>query len=395
MKMLFVIAIALIFGASFIWLADFEPGFVLLQYGSWTVESTLIVLLVAMFLLFFSAYYAFRSLVLLGQSPSKFKAWNKAQKQKRASHALTQGLIMLEEGRWAQAERVLLRYVSHSDTPLLHYLAAARTAQKQNAPDRRDNYLKMAHESTEGADIAVGVVQAELQLAAGQKEQALATLQHLRDMSPKHPYILQLLNSLYQDMEEWQSVQAVLPDLRKRHVLENKEVKSLGEDAFIGQLTSAVEKQDWLHFDQVWQQVPARSKQSEPFLMIHVKGLLKQGEQAQALSEIEHFMRKGWSEPLIRYYGEIEHGDMLKRLATAETWRKRHPDSAGLLLTLGCLAKANKLWTKAEEYLEASLQRAPKGETYHALARVMVAQGKDQEASIAYKNGLTLMLEAN
>jgi HemY protein len=128
--------------------------------------------------------------------------------------------------------------------------------------------------------------------------------------------------------------------------------------------------------------------------VIHVKGLLKQGEQQQALSEIEQFMRKGWSESLIRYYGEIEHGDMLKRLATAETWRKRHPDSAGLLLTLGCLAKANKLWTKAEEYLEASLQRAPKGETYQALARVKVAQGKEQEASTAYKNGLTLMLEA-
>jgi HemY protein len=395
MKTLILIAIALLFGAAFIWFADFEPGFVLLQYGAWTLETSLIVLFVGMFLLFFTLYYFFRSLVLLRQSPSRLKRWSRSQRQKRANHALTRGLITLEEGRWAEAERILLRFARDSETPLLHYLAAARAAQKQDASSRRDNYLKLAHETTTGADIAVGVVQAELQLAAGQKEQAIATLQHLREMAPKHPYVLQLLNQLYQDMQEWQSVQAVLPDLRKRHVLENAEVKSLSQEVMIGQLHAAMEKQDWRQFDLLWSQSPSSFKHNEATLIPYVKGLMMQGEMERAKQLIEQFMRKAWSETLASFYGQLQGVDVLKALATAEHWLSAHKDNAVLLLTLGRLAQANKLWMKAEDYLKQSNQIAPKGETFAVLAEVKSAQGKQEEAAEAYQSGLRLMLTAS
>ena len=71
-----------------------------------------------------------------------------------------------------------------------------------------------------GADIAVGVVQAELQLDADQKEQALATLQHLREVSPKHPYVLQLLQNLYSEMNQWQG--------RARCLTRSKKTQSVG-----------------------------------------------------------------------------------------------------------------------------------------------------------------------
>tara|TARA_A100001391_G_scaffold70648_1_gene45125 strand:- start:16007 stop:17203 length:1197 start_codon:yes stop_codon:yes gene_type:complete len=392
MKMLIIIALALALGVAAIWAADFEPGFVLLQYGQWSLETSLVVFTAIYVILVVAGYLALRSLILLRQTPKRISAWKTTQRQKRANRALTRGLITLEEGRWTEAERTLVRHATHSETPLLHYLAAARAAQKQQAPERRDNYLRLAHETTEGADIAVGVVQAELQLSAGQKEQALATLQHLREMAPKHPYVLQLLQSLYQDMEQWQEVQSVLPDLRKRHVLERKEVASLDQEAAVGQLETALVKQDWQRMSEVWEKSSSKSRQTEAMLVPYVNGLIEQQQEEQAIAQIEQYMRHNWSEKLVYIYGVLTQGDVLARLATAEKWLKAYPDNACLLLTVGRLAAANELWTKAEEYLQQSIRLGAKGETYQVLAEVQLAQDKKEAAADTYKQGLLLML---
>lgn len=395
MKMLIIIALALALGVAAIWAADFEPGFVLLQYGQWSLETSLVVFTAIYILLVVAGYLALRSLVLLKQTPKRINAWKTTQRQKRANRALTRGLITLEEGRWTEAERILVRHATHSETPLLHYLAAARAAQKQQAPERRDNYLRLAHETTEGADIAVGVVQAELQLSAGQKEQALATLQHLREVAPKHPYVLQLLQSLYQDMDQWQEMQSVLPDLRKRHVLERNEVAALDQEAAVGQLQMALAKQDWQKMAEVWEKSSSKARQTEAMLVPYVNGLIQQDQEERAIVQIEQFMRNNWSNKLVYLYGVLTQGDLLARLATAEKWLKANPDNACLLLTVGRLAKANQLWTKAEEYLQQSIRLDAKGETYQVLAEVQLALDKNEAAADTYKQGLTLMLSSD
>ncbi|PHS70031.1 MAG: heme biosynthesis protein HemY [Methylophaga sp.] len=393
MKILIIIALALIAGASLMWLAEYESGFVLLQYGSWSLETSLIIFVVAFLILVVAAYLTLRSLVFVKQTPQKLADWRLSRRQHRAGQALTRGLITLEEGRWAEAERLLIRHASNSETPLLHYLAAARAAQKQNASDRRDTYLRLAHETTEGADVAVGVVQAELQIAAEQKEQAIATLQHLREMSPKHPYVLQLLQQTYSDMNQWQDVQDVLPDLRKRHVMASSDVQALSSDAAVGQLQAALAKQDWQLMSTAWQQASNKMRQTESLLNPYVSGLIQQGEMDQAVELIERFLNKNWSDSLVYQYGHILQGDnVLKRLAKAEGWLKNNVDNPWLLLTLGRLSQATKLWAKSEDYLRRSIEYGARGETYHVLAEVLLAEDKSESAAELYKQGLELML---
>ncbi|HET8807959.1 MAG TPA: heme biosynthesis HemY N-terminal domain-containing protein [Methylophaga sp.] len=394
MKLLLILVIALTLGGLLIWLADFQPGFVLLQYGDWSLETSLIVFAAMFLLLLLAGYFVLRSSMLLKQSPARLASWQQQLRHKRASQALTKGLITLEEGRWAEAERLLVRHAGNSETPLLHYLAAARAAQKQSAPARRDNYLKLAHETTEGADIAIGVVQAELQLSADQKEQALATLQHLRQVAPKHPYVLHLLQQLYQDTDQWQAVQSVLPDLRKRHVMDNNAINELGVEAVVGQLHHALVREDWQRMAQIWEQTPAKVRNSEAMLIPYTKGLIAQGEHAQAVSLIEQFLRKSWSDQLIYQYGLIPGVSLLKRLSFAEKWLKQHEENPWLLLSLGRLAAASKLWAKAEAYLRTSIEHGPRGETFLVLAEVLMAQDKRDVAASIYRQGLEWQLKA-
>ncbi len=393
MKILAIIIIALLVGTGLIGLAAYEPGFVLLQYGSWSLETSLIVFVVMFLLLLVGGYYVLKSLGFLRQMPRQFKQWRQTQRQRRASRALIRGLIALEEGRWSDAERLLIRSAPLSDAPLLHYLAAARAAQKQQAYDRRDNYLRLAHETTEEADIAVGVVQAELQLAADQKEQALATLQHLRDIAPKHPYVLQLLQHVYRDMNEWQNIQNVLPDLRKQHVLDSQSVEDLKAETWLAQLQSALEQQDWQKMSEIWQSIPSKKRQTATLLKPYVAGLVQQGGIEEALTLIAQCLQHDWSDALVYQYGKIESDEPMQQLARAEKWLKLHPDNSWLLLTLGRLAWRCKLWAKAEGYLQSCIAHGGNGEAYYLLVDVLNKQGEQARATQICEQGLLNMLE--
>lgn len=72
------------------------------------------------------------------------------------------------------------------------------------------------------AKIAVELTQAELQLANHQWEQALATLKHLQDIAPRHPYVLKLIMQLYQEVKDWPQLITILPDLKSIGLLINK-----------------------------------------------------------------------------------------------------------------------------------------------------------------------------
>lgn len=384
---------AMIIGGGLIWLAEFEPGYVLFQYQGWSIETSLIVFVVIFVLLVIASYMGLRSIVILKQAPGRLASWQSGRRLRRANKSLTLGLITLEEGRWAEAERLLLSYAGHSETPLLHYLAAARAAQKQKAAERRDSYLRLAHETTDGADIAVGVVQAELQLAANQKEQALATLQHLREVSPKHPYVLQLLQQLYSDMNEWQGVKDVLPDLRKRNVLDSTGVKLLSTEATVGQLEAASAKEDWRSVSEIWQQAPTKIRHSEGMLNSYVISLNLQGKGKEAGSLVEAYMNKGWSDKLVYQYGLIQLDDLAAQLTRAEKWMNQHNDNPWILLTVGRLLKANKQWVKAEAILRESILYGPRGETYQELAEVLTLEGSSYlQITEVYQKGLALML---
>jgi HemY protein len=193
-------------------------------------------------------------------------------------------------------------------------------------------------------------------------------------------------------MDQWQQVQSVLPDLRKRHVLQSDEVKALGQEATVGQLEAALLRQDWQQLSYIWDHAPSRVQNSEAMLKPYVQGLVQQGETEQALSLIEQYLRKDWSDALVYQYGLHTQGDLLKRLAVSEKWLKSRQGNPWLLLTLGRLAKATELWTKAEEYLKASIQHGARGETYQALAEVQLAQGKPDAVASTYRQGLDLML---
>lgn len=367
-----------------------DNGYVLIGYGVWTVEGSLAFFVLLNLLLFLLLYMAVRGVKGLWEMPSNVRAWNRHRLTRRAQGFLTKGLVQLAEGNWPEAEKSLLKYAESSESPLLNYLAAARAAQAQGANERRDHYLHLAHESMPSADVAVGLTQAELQLAHQQMEQALATLMHLRTITPKHRYVLRLLKSLYERLNDWQQLSGLLPELRKLKVLSADELSALdlhvqrhllqqvGADADPGRLAA------------FWEGL-AKNLRTNPLLMGDFAALqIQRGKGADVEALIRDTLNQQWSDELITLYGTLDGDEPTRMLTAAEKWLSQRPKDAVLLLTLGRLARRGKLWGKARSYFEASIGEGASPAAYRELGTLLEQLEENEKASECYRKGLEL-----
>ena len=390
MKPLFGTLLILVFAILLGLWAYQDNGYVLIARGYQSVEMSLALFIVLVVFGFLVTYFALRLAINSWNMPNALRNWRERKRRMRARRDMDRGLIELAQGNWAQAERYLLRHARDSDIPLLNYLSAARAAQKQNAPQRRDDYLSLAHQSMQGAGFAVQLTQAELQLVHGQLEQSLATLMQLRSVSPKHPHVLSLLARIYQQLRSWEDLKKLLPDLRKQNVLNSNDMHQLEKLVHRELLTLATQHGKLEALRDCWQQMPKTLRQDLDMVRHYVRCLLL----LKANDDAEHLLRdalkKQWDVDLVYIYGLIEGSEKDRQLATAETWLKGHEKNPVLLLSLGRLCKRNKLWGKARTYLNASLGIKPHSDTYKELGQLLEQLNQPAEAVECYHQGLLL-----
>ena len=219
MKSILLILILLAMG---VWLGiaiHSDSGYVLIAYHNWSIESSIWVALCTTLILFIIIYSILRLLIRTSNLSNRLRNWSGSKKQKNAQKLTQNGLCALAEGHWKKALDALEKSARHYPTPLINYLASARAAQELQDYELRDNLLRKAAKSTRGTELAIGLTQAQLQIAAKQWEQALATLRHLHYLQPRHCYTLKLLYSVYLKLEDWSNLKKLLDPLKKYKAL--------------------------------------------------------------------------------------------------------------------------------------------------------------------------------
>ena len=373
-----------------------DNGYILIGYDVWSIESSLALFILLDAILFAVIYFSIRFLIRLWNTPAEVKAWHHQRQIRLAQKALTRGLLEMAEGDWKGAEKRLLKHAASAETPLLNYLAAARAAQLQGAHERRDQYLQLAHESMPSADVAVSLTQAELQLAHQQLEQALATLKHLKNIAPKHVYVLKLLSELYQQLGDWQQLKELLPDLKRRKALSQSELESLETRVHRYSLQQAA-GDNLQALETAWKQIPRKKRRKENLVLDYTRHLVSLNEADLAMKAIDTCLTQHkdeeWEEDLLTMFGNLETQDPAKQLTTAEKWLKYKNNNPAVLLMLGRLSLKAKLWGKARSYLETSLEIQPHADTYQELGNLLEQMGEEDKAREYYRLGLGMGID--
>lgn len=374
-----------------------DSGYILIGYDVWTIEGSLALFVLLNAVLFAVVYFVIRFLVRLWQTPAEVKAWHHQRQLRLAQRALTRGLLEMAEGDWKGAEKRLIKHAASAETPLLNYLAAARAAQLQGAHERRDQYLQLAHESMPSADVAVSLTQAELQLAHQQLEQALATLKHLKNIAPKHVYVLKLLSELYQQLDDWEQLRELLPELKKRKAASQTELEMLENRINRFSLQQAAGR-DLPALQSAWKQIPRRKRRDDNLVLDYARHLDSLNEPQLAIKAIDSCLTQHrdepWADELLLMFAQLDSGDRAEQLTTAEKWLKYKPANPTLLLMLGRLSLQAKLWGKARSYLEASIDAQPSADAYQELGNLLEQLGETDKASECYRLGLGIGIDA-
>ncbi|MGB1799659.1 MAG: heme biosynthesis protein HemY [Gammaproteobacteria bacterium] len=101
-------------------------------------------------------------------------------------------------------------------------------------------------------------------------------------------------------------------------------------------------------------------------------------------------IKRQWDTPLVRLYGLVVGADRNKQLTIAESWLQNHARDAVLLLSLGRICMRNKLWGKAKDYLQESIDVQANPEAYYEFAKLHEHEGRTEAAAECYEKGLAL-----
>lgn len=357
-----------------------DPGHVLINFGSWTIETSVLVLASAFLVLWFVVQIA----VWFWRMPVHTA---RRMREQRAFKQLEKGLLALTEGDWSAAEKALEKSASKQGRTTAHYLAAAQAADGQDAHDRREYYLEQADSGGSKKRFLVELTRARMLLTNGNRAAALPVLQDLYKRRRKHPQVLELLSRCYRELGNWNELQALIPALRKAGVLGEHQEQDMLEEVSVNKLRAVKDVED---LQTTWKKLPRAMKHHSAVVDAFATRASRLERADLAEPVIIASLKHEWNPALVLRYGDTGADDSSKRLKQCEKWLKQHPEDAGLHLALGRLCAGESLWGKAREHMVKSLELEPSSPGYDAFGQLLERQGELESAMACFRNALRM-----
>jgi HemY protein len=189
-----------------------------------------------------------------------------------------------------------------------------------------------------------------------------------------------------QQARNWPEVLRLVRTLDKRNALHPALSSRLREMAYEALLSEGGHDTESLR--RMWSTVP-NADRHKPYIAARAAGAFTaRGLHDEARMIAEDALTSEWDERVVRAYREASGPEgsatLLAQIEKCEAWLREHPGDAELELTLGVLCLRQKLWGKAQRYLEEALSDATSPanvrEAHLKLAQLHEALGQQEEA---------------
>lgn len=383
MKATFVVLIAIalaLLAAALAPVFKSDPGLVQIDFLGWTVETSMLVLVVAILLVWLLVWFVIRLWKIPRETARRVR-------EQRAMAQLEKGLLALTEGDWQTAERALEKSASSHGRTTARYLAAAEAADGQDAGDRAEYYLEQADTRNRRQKFLVELTRARILVSNGEYEEARPVLEALQKQRRKHPQVLDLLSRCYSELGEWEALLKLLPVMLKTDLLDAPKAAELKRHAAIVELQKSATA-DSLQAN--WRALP-KTMQREPEVVMAFAERAIQIEAPELTEDVvRHTLKQEWHSKLLIPYSKAGADDASKRMRQCEKWLQDHPDDAWLHLALGRLCAREELWGKAREHMVRSLELERTVAGYDALGQLLERKGELEVAMACFRNALRI-----
>ena len=376
-NLLFWLALALL-GALAAQVFVQDSGYVLVRYGGQQVETTVFGALLIVFGTALALWFAWKVLSL------PFVALRRHREQ-QARARLTDGLLAVEQGHWARAEKSLAQAAQDKDVAAIAHLAAGRAARKRGDFNRARQHvepLAAQHPATHATAIA------ELAHAQGRHADALAALD-APAAQPLPPRGVLLRAETLAALGRGGEAYGLLGALRQQHVLAPERLTALEAQWAEAGLREAA---DANVLADRWEALPKPLRSDARTVAAYAERAAALRWDDAAATSIETALDTSWSESLAALYGRLpvpqDPARLDARRTKAESWLQARPMSPALLVTRARIAMAQKQWPQAEGFLHRALAQGAGADAWEVLGHGFAAIGDETRARQSYVNAL-------
>jgi HemY protein len=371
--------------------ARFNPGNVVFSYPPHRIDMSLNLFVVLLAVLFLILYGVARAVNATLRMPQRVAAYRLRKRERDGNKGLRDALKALFEGRFGHAEKAAMRAAELPENAGLAALIGARAAHRMREPARREAWLAgVAHDNTLKTARLMTII--ELLVDDHQPEAALAAVAELNASGQRHIHALQWSMKANQQARNWPEVLRLVRILDKRKALHPALAARLRELAYDALLSE--EGRDPEAIRRVWAGVPPQDR-TKPYIAARAAAAFNaSGLHDEARLVAEEALQAGWDERVVRAYrdaaGPAGSPTLLAQIEHCEAWLRERPTDPELALTLGSLCLRQKLWGKAQRYLEQALSDATDSamvrDTHLKLAQLHEALGQEGPAAHHYRS---------
>ena len=361
-----------------------NKGYVLIALGEYTIEMSVVSAALFGVLLYVLLLLVENLLGRLFSLHSRTRIWLHHRRRRQGQQQTLAGALALAEGRFEQAEALMLKGAGESEQPLLNYISAAEAAEAQGESERRDRYLQQAEEEHPNARLALGLIRARSQLRRNELIAAEQTLLTLQADYPQHRTVLTLLKECLLSRSQWSSLLSLLPQLQKLKLITAAEFSALQKQiypALFAEKGNTLGKEGVLA---LWRELPKSLRHEPELLDALIQQLITMGAEADAEELLQESLRKHFQPALLPLAAKLQHpGSALTQLV--EKLQSQLPETERAA-TMGFIYLQQKAYAQAQSALEQALQQQPTNRAVLlGLAKTMEQQRLFEKAVYYYQ----------
>ncbi|GGC01779.1 heme biosynthesis protein HemY [Pseudoduganella buxea] len=370
--------------------ARFNPGNVVLFYPPYRMDLSLNFFVVLQLLLFLLLYAAVRAVRATMRMPARVAEYRQRKRERDGNKGLRDALKALFEGRFGHAEKAALRAADLPENAGVAALIGARAAHRMRQHARRDQWVARIADDP-AMKTARLMTMTELLVDDHQPEAALAAVRELNASGTRHIHALQWSLKAEQQAKNWPEVLRLVRSLDKHKALHPALSARLRELAYNDLLSDRTHDAESLM--RVWSTIPSVDRVKPYVASRAATALNSRGLHDEARLVAEESLAANWDERVVRAYRDAAapagSAALLAQIEHCEAWLLERPLDAELALTLGSLCLKQKLWGKAQRYLEQALSDATDPpmvrEAHLKLAQLHEALQQPEQAASHYR----------
>ncbi|WP_331352023.1 heme biosynthesis HemY N-terminal domain-containing protein [Cellvibrio sp. UBA7671] len=376
-----------------LWRGD---GYLLIAYGTKTIEMTLWVAALAAALIYAALWFVRKLMLGSAEMVRRFREIFLFGSVERAQKRAATGMVDYLTGDWLEARKKLVRTLDKVEYPLANYIAAARSSFEMGDEAEADNILDKAL-TLAHSELPVALTRARLHVQSGRYEKAIEILKPIDIKMPRQAAVLDLMHHIYIAQKNWRALEDMFPVMRKAKVLSNVEFEALEVLLACEKMKAQSEQSKSLliaerlpALQSLWKSFPRSVQKLPAVITAYAQALTENYQDQEAEVIVRKALSNNWYEPLVSLYGRLQVKEIHGQIRSVEGWLKSKPQDPALLLSMGRLMLRNQQWELAREYFQRSLNQQQSLETMVELARLMEKLGDHKKSADYYQQGLLL-----